>query len=131
MYNNNDNEKWSEGTILPFSKKGDLGVPKNYRGITLTPIATKICNALLLNRMQLSKLSTEYSESISTVVQILTVRRIVECIRAKDLPEIILFVGFLKAFGSVHRGKLQSSMKACEKPDEIVNVVMMLYKNEH
>jgi len=48
MYSGNDIDKWSEGIILPFPKKGDLGVPKNYRGITLTPIAAKIYNALLL-----------------------------------------------------------------------------------
>ena len=28
---------------------GDLGIAKNYQGITLTSIAAKICNALLLN----------------------------------------------------------------------------------
>ena len=29
--------------ILPFPKKGDLGLAKNHRGITLTSIAAKIC----------------------------------------------------------------------------------------
>ena len=38
-----------KGCILPFPKKGDLGLAKNYRGITLTSIATKIYNALLQN----------------------------------------------------------------------------------
>ena len=40
---------WREGCILPFPKKGDLGKPSNYRGITLTTIAAKIYNKLLLN----------------------------------------------------------------------------------
>ena len=31
-----------KGCILPFLKKGDLGLAKNYRGITLTSIAAKI-----------------------------------------------------------------------------------------
>ena len=35
-----------------FSKKGDLGLPKNYRGITLTAIAAKIYNLMLLNRIR-------------------------------------------------------------------------------
>ena len=38
--------------ILPFPKKGDLGLAKNYRGITLTSIAAKIYNALLRNRIE-------------------------------------------------------------------------------
>ena len=36
-----------KGCILPFPKKGDLGVAENYQGITLTSIAAKIYNALL------------------------------------------------------------------------------------
>ena len=28
--------------ILPFSKKGDLGITKNFRGITITTIAVKV-----------------------------------------------------------------------------------------
>ena len=35
--------------ILPFSKNGDLGITKDYRGITFTVIAAKVYNALLLN----------------------------------------------------------------------------------
>ena len=35
-----------------FQKKGDLGKPENYRGITLTPIAAKVYNLMLLHRIQ-------------------------------------------------------------------------------
>ena len=35
--------------LPPFPKKGDLGIAKNYQGITLTSIATNIYNALLCN----------------------------------------------------------------------------------
>ena len=41
-----------KGYILPFPKKGDLGLAKNYRGITLTSLAAKIYNALLRNRIE-------------------------------------------------------------------------------
>ena len=34
--------RWMKGCILPFPKKGDLGLAKNYRGITLTSKAAKI-----------------------------------------------------------------------------------------
>ena len=135
MYNGNNIEKWSEGVILPFPKKGDLGIPKNYRGITLTPIAAKIYNTLLLNRIQpvleniLRINQNGFRKERSTVGQILTVRRIIEGIRAKNLPAAILFVDFSKAFDSVHRGKLESIMKAYGLPEELVKAVMMLYKN--
>ena len=41
-----------KGCILPFSNKVNLGLVKNYQGITLTSIAIKIYNALgLMNRV--------------------------------------------------------------------------------
>ena len=38
-----------KGCTHPFPKKGDLGLAKNYRGITLPSIAAKIYNAQLRN----------------------------------------------------------------------------------
>ena len=52
VYDQQRIQRWTEGTILPFPKKGDLGLPTNYRGITLMPIAAKIYNQLLLNRIR-------------------------------------------------------------------------------
>ena len=49
VYNQNTIDRWTTGCILPFSKKDDLGIAKNYRGITLTSIAAKIYNAQLCN----------------------------------------------------------------------------------
>ena len=43
VYNGAHIEKWTEGGISPFPKKGDLGVTSNYRGITLTSITTPFC----------------------------------------------------------------------------------------
>ena len=52
VYSQNRTERWMKGCILPFPKKGDLGLAKNYGGITLTSIAAKIYNALLRNRIE-------------------------------------------------------------------------------
>ena len=35
--------------ILFFPKKGDLGITKNYRAITLTAIAAQVYNDMFLN----------------------------------------------------------------------------------
>ena len=42
---------WRKGCILPFPKKDNLNITKNYRGITLTAISAKIYNLMLLNRI--------------------------------------------------------------------------------
>ena len=52
VYNQNPIDRWMKGCILPFPKKVDLGLAKNWRGITLTSIAAKIYNALLRNRIE-------------------------------------------------------------------------------
>ena len=44
--------KTREKCILHFPKKIDLRITKNYRSITLTAIAAKVSNALLLNCIQ-------------------------------------------------------------------------------
>ncbi len=41
-----------EGMHPPLPKKGDLGLAKNDRSITLTSIAAKVYNALLLKRIE-------------------------------------------------------------------------------
>ena len=52
VYNQDPIKRWNEGCLLPFPKKGNLALTKNYRGITLTSIASKIYNLMLLNRIR-------------------------------------------------------------------------------
>ena len=51
-YNQNPIDRWMKGCILPFPQKGDLGLAKNYRAITITSIAATIYNTLLRNRIE-------------------------------------------------------------------------------
>ena len=80
-----------KGCILPFPKKGDLGLAKNYRGITLTSIEAKIYNALLRNRIEpkidniLRKNQNGFRRNRSTTSQILTIHRILEGVQTKIL----------------------------------------------
>ena len=110
-----------KGCILPFPKKGDLGLAKNYRGITLTSIAAKIYNALLRNHIEpkidniLRKNQNGFRRNRSTTSQILTIRRILEGVRAKHLQATLLFVDFTKAFDSIHRGKMELRSTKSEK----------------
>ena len=135
VYDGNSIISWGEGCILPFPKKGDLGLTDNYRGITLTAIASKIYNSLLRNRIQphiepiLRKNQNGFRRERSTVGQILTVRRIIEGVRAKNLPACLLFVDFSKAFDSIHRGKMEQILLAYGIPNETVSAIMMLYRN--
>ena len=124
-----------KGCILPFPKKGDLGLAENYRGITLTPIAAKIYNALLRNRIEpkidniLRKNQNGFRRNRSTTSQILTIRRILEGVRAKNLQATLIFVDFTKAFDSIHRGKMEQILLAYGIPKETVAAITILYRN--
>ena len=111
--NGNVIHSWTDVCILPFPKKGDLGKSSNYRGITLNSIAVKIYNALLLNWIQpemkkiLRRNQNGFRKGCSTIGQILTARRIIEGVKARQIPATLLFVGWSKAFDSVYRGKME------------------------
>ena len=116
-----------KGCILPFSKKGDLRLAKNYWGITLTSIVAKIYNALLHNCIEpkieniLRENQNVFWRNRSTTSQILTICRILEGVNAKNLEATLLFVDFTKTFDSIHKGKMEqillaySSLKLVDK----------------
>ena len=53
---------------------------------------------------------------LSTTSQILTIRRILEGVRAKNLQVTLLFVDFTKAFDSINRGKMEQIILAYGVP---------------
>ena len=97
VYNQNPIDRWMKGCIPHFPKKGDLGLAKNYRGITLTSIAAKIYNALLRNRIEpkidniLRKKQNGFRRNRSTTSPILTIRRILEGVWEKNLQATLIF----------------------------------------
>ena len=135
VYNQNRIDRWMKGCILPFPKMGDLRLAKNYRGITLTSTAAKIYNALLRNRIEpkidniLRKNQNGFRRNRFTTSQILTIRRILEGARAKNLQATLLFVDFTKAFDSIHRGKMEQILLSYNLPKETVAAITILYRN--
>ena len=65
----------------------------------------------------------------STTSQILTIRRILDDVRAKKLEATISFVEFAKAFDSIHRGKMKQILLTYVLPKETVAAIMMLSRN--
>ena len=113
-----------KGCILPFPKKCDIGLAKNYRGITLTSIAAKIYNALLRNRIEpkidnILRKTEMASEEIDPRPH--KYWPSVESLKAygqKNLLATILFVDFTEAFDSIHRGKMEQILLAYGTPKE-------------
>ena len=77
----------------------------------------------------LRKNQNGFRRNRSMTSQILTIRRILEGIRAKNLQAILLSVDFTKAFDSIHRGKLEQILLAYGLPKETVAAITILYRN--
>ena len=118
----------------PLPKKSDFGIAKNYRGITLASIAVKIYNVQLRNHIEpkiekiLRNNQNGFRRKRSTSL-ILTIRRILEGVCAKNFERTILFVNFSKAFDSIYREKMEQILLAHGLPKETIAAIMMLYKN--
>ena len=133
VYEQNTISIWNKGCIIPLLKKGDLTYTNNYRGITLTCIAAKIYNLMLLNRIRpevdkiLRKNQHGFRTNRSTTGQIFTVIRIIEGVNEKNLTATLLFIDFSKAFDSIHQGKMAEILKAYGIPEKIINAIMIAY----
>ena len=97
-------EHFSTLNIVPVPKKGDLRLTGNYRGIALTSLVIKLINRMILIRIRsvleplLRGNQAGFRPGKSTTSQILGPRRILEGVRQKDLPAVLVFVDFCKAF---------------------------------
>ena len=77
----------------------------------------------------LRKNQNGFRRNRSTTSQILTIRRILEGVRAKNLQATLIFVDFTKAFDSIHRGKMEQILLAYGIPKETVAAITILYRN--
>ena len=124
VYNQNPTDRWMKGCFLPFPKKElpryntYIHSSQNIKYPTMKP-KPKIDNILRKNQ-------NGFRRNSSMTSQILTIRRILEGIWAKNQQATILFVDFIKAFDSIHRGKMEQILLAYRIPKETITAIMIL-----
>ena len=132
--NTNQSPKvWHQSQIIPMPKKGDLSLATNYRGISLMPIAAKIYNKMILNRLiphvepLLRDNQNGFRKGRSTLSQVLCLRRIIEESQSCNLDLAIVFVDFSKAFDSVDRDKMFEILELYGIPSKLIAAIRVLY----
>ena len=99
------------------------------------PIAAKIYNKLILNRLVpfieplLRNNQNGFRRGRSTLSQILCLRRIIEEAKAFNLPAILTFIDFKKAFDSIHRGKMIKILRAYGIPPRLLRAIESMYED--
>jgi exonuclease III len=129
--------EWSTAAIVPFPKKGDLTKPANYRGISLTPVAAKIYNKLLMNRIYpfidplLRHNQNGFRRGRSTLPQILSIRRLLEECQIGNRTAAMVFVDFSKAFDSINREAMFHILHLYGIPLHIIQAIKLMYLNSN
>ena len=127
--------EWGLSSIVPVPKKGDLTKVDNYRGISLTQVAAKLYNRLILNRIRpeiddkLRFNQNGFRPSRSTSSQVLALRRLVEEVNNHKVEAVLTFIDFKKAFDSVNRKTMFKILLAYGIPEKLVNAIKIMYTN--
>ena len=106
----------------------------NYKGIALTSLISKLINRMILNRIQpaidplLRGNQSGFRPGRSTTSQVLALRRIIEGVKRKNLPAVMVFVDFCKAFDSISHKCMFAILKAYGIPDLIVSAIRATYE---
>ena len=121
--------------MITIPKKDDLSQPSNYRGITLTLIASKVYNSLLLNCISkrlypiLRRNQNGFRDGRSTLRQILALRTIIEEIKIANRKASMVFVDFSKAFDSINRSAMLHIIHLYCLPGKIIAGIKTMYDN--
>ena len=106
--------RWATGIIHPVHKKGDHGVPDNYRKITVMPCIGKLFESILNNRLSFKNevcndndpYQAGFKTNSRTTDNILILCAISDKQRCLFKPLYTCFVDFTKAFDYIDRTAL-------------------------
>ena len=88
---------------------------------------------MILNRLRpildpLLRISQNgFRQKRSTIGQIVELRRLIEGAKGSNLPCILTFIDFRKAFDTIHRGKLIEILRAYGVPDKMIEAIETTY----
>ena len=95
-------KQWSDSDLKPLPKSGDLSTTETYRGISLSVIAAKLVNKMLLNRIRpeidehLRPNQNGFRPGRSTLAHILALRRLIEGVKSHNLKAVLVLIDFKK-----------------------------------
>jgi exonuclease III len=126
-------DDWKRGVIVKIPKKGDLSNCKNWRGINLLCVTSKVFCSIILNRMMselegsIRREQAGFRPGRSCVDQINSLRIIIEQSVEMRSRLYMLFIDFQVAFDSLNRDCIWKALKKRGLPEKVINVIKGLY----
>ena len=125
-------EEWKKANVVPVHKKGDKQILKNYRPISLLPIAGKIFERLLYDRMfeffiennLISKNQSGFRPGDSCINQLLSITHEIYQSFDDSLKVRAVFLDTFKAFDKVWQKVLIFRLKQNGILDDIWNITI-------
>ena len=127
--------EWDVAKLVLLQKKGDLSLCKNWRGICLLDVASKIFSSLLVRRMQIVMEEEGMEEQAGfrqlrgTIYGLYATSVGLQKRKEHNLETWALFIDLVKAFDSVPREALFAVLRRFGLPDHFVNVAIRLHEN--
>jgi len=125
--------EWDIGRLIVLPKKGDLSLPKNYRGITLLESAYKIVAIIIHTRLLPIQESLPiepqcgFRPGRGCMDAIFTMKSAVRKRREHGQESWILFLDLVKAFDRVPRELLWSVLSKLGVPDKVIRLLKALH----
>ena len=123
--------EWKKVNVVPFYKKGDKQILKNYPQISLLPIAGKIFERLLYDKMfeffiannLISKNQSGFRPGNSCIIQLLSITHEIYQFFDDNLEVRAVFLDISKAFDKVWHKGLIFKLKENGISDKILNII--------
>lgn len=126
-------EDWTRSVFVPLHKKGSTNVCGNYRTISLMSHASKVLLNILHERVryflndQIPKEQAGFVRNKGTREQIQNVRQLVEKCREYNVPLVMGFLDYSKAFDCVRWKMLWQIMEEMGVPAHLIALIRNLY----
>ena len=123
--------EWKKGNVVPVHNKGDKQILKNYQPISLLPIAGKIFERLLYDRMfqffiqnnLISKNQSSFRPGDSCINQLFSITHEIYQSFDDNLEFRAVFLDISKAFDKVWQKGLMFKLKQNGISDKILNII--------
>jgi exonuclease III len=125
--------EWLKAKLVLLPKKGDLGLPKNWRGICLLDIASKLLSCVLVERLKevMEENGPEnqcgFRPDRGTIDGTFNLIMALRKRQEHNLETYVSFVDLVKAFDSVPREALFQVLRRYGLPDHFINIVIRLH----